>query len=139
MLLDKVKINNADQLSDALRLMFDSTASGLEQVSLEQIAETHCAIGTELSAMLMRESNMDPQKAWHAVLSILRLLPWGVDPEKAFVNSTNGTINAIYRYFGGLEWTELDQIFGSLRDMAEEGKPWEDIVKYACQELECKV
>lgn len=139
MLLDQVKINNADQLSDALRLMFDSTAVGLEQVSLGQIAETHCAIGVELSTMLMREFNMDPQKAWHAVLSILRLLPWGVDPEKALINSNDQTVDAIYRYFGGLEWTKLDWLFGKLRDMAEQGKPWKDIVKYACEELEGKV
>lgn len=139
MLLDTVKISSADDLNNTLKLMFDSTATGLEQVSLEQIAETHLAIGIELSALLMREYDSDPQKAWQAVLSILRCLPWRVDPEKAYVNSNEGVINAIYRYFGGLEWTDLDPLFSKLRDMADEGKPWQDIVEYACEELQSKV
>lgn len=139
MLLDTIKINNADELNDALRLMFDSTAFGYEQVSWHDIVETNCAIGIELSLMLMREYNTDPQKAWHSTLSILRLLPWKVDPEKARAQSNKEIVDAIYRYFGGLEWTELDYVFGKLRDMAEQGEPWRDIVKYACQELENKV
>lgn len=139
MLLDTIVVNSADELSDKLRLLLDSTAIGNELVSIQNITESHIAISTELSSMLMREYNATPQQAWHAVLSILRLLPWQVDPENVFVSSEDGIASAIYRYFGGLECTEHDHTFDTIRDMASQGSSWQDILQYACMELKGKV
>lgn len=139
MLLDDIRINSQDELNDQLHWLFDSTALGLEQVSLRAIADSHMAIGIELSHLLTQQFDAEPQQIWQCIISILRCLPWRVDPEKVHVESEEGILQAIYRYFGGLEFTDLDPLYDQLRSMANEGKPWKDIVKYACENMPSKV
>lgn len=139
MLLDNIEVNSADELFDKLRLLLDSNAIGNELISIQNMSECQFAIGMELSTMLMREYNETPQKTWHTVLSVLRLLPWQVDPENAFVTSEDGIASAVYRYFGGLDGSEHDHLFDTIRNMASQGSSWQDILQYACMGIKGKV
>ncbi len=95
MLLDDIRVKTNNELNDQLHLLFDSTAIGLESVRLEDMAESHLLIGKELASVLIREYHADPQHAWHTVISILRCLPWRIDPEKAYIESRDGVVDAI--------------------------------------------
>lgn len=139
MLLDSIRIDSQLELNDMMHLLLDNTEPGTQSISLSDIAESNLAIGIELAAMLMSEFNATPQQAWHCTVSILRMLPWRVDPERANPQSEEEIVQAIYQYFGGLQFTKFDHVFDSARRMAHEGKPWKDISKYACENFPIKV
>lgn len=139
MLLDDIKVNTRTELNRAIRLLLDHPAIGEEPVSRERMAEFQLGAGTEISTVLQDHCNYSPQQAWDAVIAILRLLPWSIDPEKSEACTKGDIATATYRHFGGLESTPMDYVFVEMRDMAEKGGSWDDIVKYGCRAIEVKL
>jgi hypothetical protein len=139
MLLDAIRINSETELKNAIRLLLDHSAVGLELIMRERMAEFQIAAGREISTILLEQCRYSPQQAWDAVIAILRSLPWNVDPEDSKACTKGDIAAAIYRHFGGLECTAMDRVFERMREMAEEGSSWGDIVNYGCQAIEVKV
>ena len=138
MLLDNVIVRDKADLEKIVRVMFDCTASGTECVSLSAMSEANVAIAMKI----MEIANNPPschQETWGCILSVLRLLPWAIDPEQVFVTSQEAKVQAAYRYFGGMEFTELDEAFSTIREMIEEGKSWGHVCQYASQEMQVKL
>jgi len=128
MLLDQLRPTTQEELVKNVKLLFDHTATGEEVILLERMAESQVAIALELCEVLSFAHS--PDEAWDAILKVLRLLPWNIDPETASYPS-------LYRYFGGLEnySCEDESLFNSLAHMMDSEHCWPSVVNYVSQNL----
>lgn len=132
MLLDNLRVDDKTELQSNASMFLDGSISGEISIGASEAIESQMAITMELANILIDEHNQNAATAWKAVLRILRLLPWNIDAETASPKTPDERIGALYRYFGGLEYTDLDKTFTECREMAKD-KDWSEIIRTITQ------
>lgn len=128
MLLDQISPMTSTELVETVKKLLDHTATGEECIPLERMAESQVAIALELISLI--DASHSPSMAWKAIIRILRLLPWNIDPELSKYPS-------LYRYFGGLEHASYhdEKLFNSLVTMQASNQCWQSTINYVIDNI----